>query len=347
MNRYVKVEDPLLISVCEKFLREEKPGDIAEWLQKEHELPNMKRESIYPLLREARRRGYFSVLPPAEIALQQRICDRFQVEKESIHVVRVRGDTAPGYVADAAAKEIVGLIYEVARTKERVHLGLGGGATVQGVARALSWRLRSEVSLPPLGLHALSSGFDVNNPASAPVVFLGLFDQAAPDIEYVGLFAPAVVEAKAYQRQLTLPGVSESFQRAGEIDIVVTSLASASDDHGQLNRFMNLGEKKSKGLGALRRAGWVGDVAYRPYSETGPIETNPGIRAVSLFELKQLVDLAKKLNKHVVLVATPCGVCHEPKGEALRPLLTEESLRLWTHLVMDLTTAQSLLPQED
>ena len=32
---------------------------------------------------------------------------------------------------------------------------------------------------------------------------------------------------------------------------------------------------------------------------------------------------------------------------ALRPLLESKSLELWTHLLMDLTTAQDLLPRED
>ena len=46
------------------------------------------------------------------------------------------------------------------------------------------------------------------------------------------------------------------------------------------------------------------------------------------------------------MVAAPCGICNEPKAEALRPLLTEGRLRLWTHLLTDLTTAQNLLPRE-
>jgi hypothetical protein len=90
----------------------------------------------------------------------------------------------------------------------------------------------------------------------------------------------------------------------------------------------------------------VGDVSYRPYSNTAPIITSEGIRAVSLFELEDLVELARKPNKHVVLVAAPCGICNEPKGAAIRPLLKEENLRLWNHLFIDLTTAQNLLPKE-
>jgi DNA-binding transcriptional regulator LsrR (DeoR family) len=347
MISYAKFDDTLLISVCDRFLDGHKVMDIVHWLQEEHGV-EMKRENIYPLLREARKRKYLSVLPPPEGYLQQRICDRFDVEKERIHVLRVRGDTAREYVADAAAKQIVQLIHEVGETKARVRVGLGGGGTVMTVARALASRLRSEGSLPKLGLHALSSGFDVNKPRTAPVSFLGYFDQAAPDIEYVGLFASAVVEVEQYEHVKTLPGVEESFQKASQIDIVVTSLASASDKHGELNRFMNLGERSNGNVEELKRHGWVGDVSYRPYSKTGPIAAAAGgIRAVSLFELEDLVELVRKPNKHVLLVAAPCGICNEPKAEALQPLLKESSLRMWSHLLMDLTTAQNLLPREE
>jgi DNA-binding transcriptional regulator LsrR (DeoR family) len=346
MISYSNFDDTALISVCERFLRGDKVMDIVQWLREEHE-PAAKRENIYPLLREARKRGYLSILPPPDGYLQQRICDRFDLEKERVEVLRVRGDTARDYVANAAAERIVQLIHEVGEAKDRVRIGLGGGGTIMRVARALAPRLRSEGALPKLGLHALSSGFDVANPWTAPVSFLAYFDQAAPDIEYVGLFASAVVEVEEYEHVKTLPGVEESFRKASQIDIVVTSLASASDKHGELNRFMNLGERGNGNVKELKKYGWVGDVSYRPYSKTGPITTASGIRAVSLFELEDLVELTHKPNKHVLLVAAPCGTCNEPKAEALRPLLKESSLRLWSHLLMDLTTAQDLLPREE
>ena len=354
MVSYNKFDDTLLISVCERFLRGEGVSAIARWLQNEHDIPAT-RENVYPLFWEARKRKYLSIRPPPETSLHQRICDRFHVDQERIHVLRVRGATARDYVANAAAEYIVKLIHEVGKTKERVRIGFGGGGTIMRVARALAPRMRSEGSLPKLGLHAVSSGFDVNYPWTAPVTFLGYFDQAAPDVEYVGLFAPAVVEAEEYDHVKTLPGVEESFERAKEIDIVVTSLATATDEHGDLNRFLKLAEKDARRRGvkknsearALKKCGWVGDVSYRPFSNKRPIPTTEGIRAVSLFELEDLVKLAHQPNKHVVLVAAPCGICNEPKGDALWPLLKEERLRLWTHLFMDLTTAQDLLPKED
>lgn len=345
MIDYEKFDDTVLVSVCERFLAGSSVMEIASWVQREHGV-SLKRENVYPLLRQARKRGYFSIFPPPEGHLQQRICDRFDARKEHVNVVRVRGETARDYVAAAAAGYIVQLVHALGERKQSVHIGFGGGATIMRVARALAIRLHLEGSLPRLGLHAVTSGFDVTNPWTAPVSFFGYFDQAAPHVDYVGLFAPAVVLADEYEHVKTLPGVEESFRRAREIDIVVTSLASADDPHGELNRFMKLGKEGSDHVAALEKAGWVGDVTYRPYSESAPIRTSKGIRAVSLFELADLVELAHEPNKHVILVAAPCGVCQESKGEALRPLLAERKLRLWTDLFMDLTTTQSVLPRE-
>jgi DNA-binding transcriptional regulator LsrR (DeoR family) len=69
------------------------------------------------------------------------------------------------------------------------------------------------------------------------------------------------------------------------------------------------------------------------------------VRAVTLFELDELVAIAKDRSngKYVVLVAGPCGECGATKKNALRPLLANERLRLWTHLIVDAKTAKELL----
>jgi DNA-binding transcriptional regulator LsrR (DeoR family) len=96
----------------------------------------------------------------------------------------------------------------------------------------------------------------------------------------------------------------------------------------------------------MYKAGWVGDVQFRPYSAEGPLPENVcPVRAVTLFELDELVRIAKDRTngKYVVLVAGPCGECGETKKNALRPLLANEQLRLWTHLIVDAKTAKELL----
>jgi hypothetical protein len=83
-----------------------------------------------------------------------------------------------------------------------------------------------------------------------------------------------------------------------------------------------------------------------PYSSRGPIEIREGKRAVTLFEIDDLVTLANKKNKDVVIVAGPCPAadCNRTRSEALQPLLrNHKELGVWSHLYMDMQAAKQLV----
>jgi DNA-binding transcriptional regulator LsrR (DeoR family) len=104
------------------------------------------------------------------------------------------------------------------------------------------------------------------------------------------------------------------------------------------------GEKTRKGVEVLRKAGWVGDLQYHPYSNQGPItDDRARVRALPLFDLAGLKKLAETKDKFVIVVGGPCGTCERTKVRALRPLLQSDSMKVWTDLVTDLTTAEALL----
>ena len=147
-----------------------------------------------------------------------------------------------------------------------VHLGLGAGFTTMKIARHLAHELRAEENLPKLVFHALTSGFRVEQPRTAPISFFGLFDNLKTKVQYVGLFARPVVKRDDYADEIENPGAVEAFQRRKEIDIVVTSLARAKDEHGDLNMFL---QHEKSDIEQLMADGWVGDVMYRPYSRPG------------------------------------------------------------------------------
>ncbi len=353
MLKLKQLPDHILFAVCELFLAGEPVKKIVEWLGKNAKL-EVKRETIYPMLREAKRRGYVILWPPAAYTAAKDVARHYRTPAESIRVVDVQGESALEHVATAAADETFTVIKELGRHKKTVHIGLGAGWTTMLVAGHLADRLRSEGAPAFLTLHALSSGFSVRAPHTSPVAFFSFFhdipvgpamkyDKNDPHMKYVGLFAPAFVDVADYERVKRIPGVKESFDLAREIDVVITSLAGASDDHGELKDFMQLGSKGHRDMRALSNAGWVGDVQYRPYSATQPILLNQGVRAVTLFELPDLARLAAAPDKHVILVAGPCSRCQQPKADALRPLLTEPALAVWSKLVMDVTTARELL----
>ena len=331
----------ILLRTCDLFFKRKLAtqlisDEVEAELGRLHSDFEMSREKVYELIREARRRGYFQILPPQETALRNKLEARWG---EGFHVVHM---TELDHLATAAAEVVAELIKGLHREgREELHLGLGAGMTSMLVAKHLAVRLRAAERLPKLVFHALTSGFRVTQPHTAPVSFFGFFEAVPTEIAYVGLFAPAFVRTRDWARMRQGPGVKESFDRAREIDVLVTALGSPSHGHGDFFRFMQIGSEK--GLQALRRAGWIGDVQYRPYSAKEPLRIDAQVRAVTLFELSDLVQLAARHDKHVVLVAGPCSICRKPRTDAIRPLLIEPGLKVWKTIVTDVATAQELL----
>jgi len=210
------------------------------------------------------------------------------------------------------------------------------------VARQLGRLLKSENGLPDLVFHALTSGFSVREPISAPVAMFSFFNEAATNVGYVGLFSEAVVRTAEYEGVVRLPGVRESFDEKDKINIIITSHASSNNESGQLYQFMK--QYSSSGFDALKMEGWVGDVLFRPYSELKPILIDSGIRAVTLFEIGELIEICKKGGRYIVLISGPSSrsPAFSTKSDALRPLLSQD-LRVWTHLVTDAGTAIEVL----
>jgi hypothetical protein len=209
------------------------------------------------------------------------------------------------------------------------------------VAYQLALLMRKVRDLPPIGLHATSSGFAVDLTQTAPVTFFGFFEGVTRDITEVGMFGPPYVEDADWEATTTRMGVAESVRGSSKIDIVVTSLAAAHDPHSGLRSEA----KKIKGANLekkLDRRGWVGDVQHLPYSDAGPI-LDLGHRPVTLFDLAGLATIACHPKKHVVLVSPPCPACQRTRARALAPLLSRKSLAVWTHLVTDVPTARDLL----
>lgn len=338
----------------------ESAAAIADWLNREFQRTDITRERIYPLFWEAARRKFLFLQPPRERYLAERIAELYRLEgnsegPESIQVVNARGPGSLAHVAAAGADVVLALIKQVGQQKREggagdtsVHIGLGGGATAMMVASRLASRIRSDFECPKLVLHALTAGgFLVDQPTEAPVTHFSYFHDLLQEPEYVGLFSATVVPTGQYAQVIANPGVRESFARADEIDIVITSFASADDPHGLLKKYLQhlveKGELDRKALTDMEASGWVGDVQFRPYSAEGPIDHICPVRTVTLFEPSALVERVKRPGKYVVLLAGHCHECGRTKTAALIPLLRQPALRLWTHLVTDLKTAHELV----
>lgn len=337
--------DEIIFAVCEKLIRDgERPTEIASWVTGRG-FP-CSREQIYGIFSRGIEKGFLRLSPTPEIELARSLMQKYHID---FTVLKVRPDTigAPIVVDQlgaAAANLAVRLIHEVhTRTgKKSVHVGFGHGETVQKSAWHLGSRLKNETHLPEeLVLHALSTGVDVKHPSGAPVSFFSFFTETRANLKLIGLFAEAYVDEADYEEFKKKAWMREAFQQGGATDIVITSLASAKDKHNLFLEFMK--ESEPKDLDYLRKAGWLGDIMWRTYSEAEPIVGGTRGRAVTIFELSDLVDLAQQDDKHVILVAGPCGECATVRTDALLPLLREPSLRVCNHIVTDSKTANELL----
>jgi DNA-binding transcriptional regulator LsrR (DeoR family) len=347
--------DDVIFSVCEKFMDGVGASGISNWLQAKNLCPfEPTRELIYPIVAEGRRRGFLQLKAPSAMRAAREVALQHSISERALRVVNVRGSGAFEHTAYAAADLAIEAMREMASgLKRSIHVGLGAGTTTMLVAQRLAERLRTERVVEKLTLHALSSGFSVESPQTAPVSFFSLFHAARCKVDYVGLFASPFVETGDYERLVATAGVRESMRLAGQIDLVITGFASAADSHGALRLFLDQAERPGRTAGLpdadrdrrdLKAAGWVGDVQYRPYSQAGPIRLERGIRAVTLFELDDLAALAARSGKRVILVAGPCGGCGKTRAPALAPLLTNPSLKVWSDIVLDIATAERLVP---
>jgi DNA-binding transcriptional regulator LsrR (DeoR family) len=347
-KRQKHIPEELRFRILEKFMMEKHKGRrlgaeaVAAWVRSKG-YP-CSREHVYELINQGIRNGHLRLCPPAHVQLSRELARTFRFPENQMEVVNVIGPSIEEHLAQVAAERLMRQIDEVGRMNKEVHIGFGAGQTTMLVARALANVVRQETKLPQLVIHALSSGFSVDRPETAPLAYFAYFSGLNPPVQFVGLFASAVVQSGRYNSTKKLDGVHESFERAREIDIVVTSLAQWDDPHGQLNSFQ---AKNTKGQTKLENANCVGDIQWRPYSDTGPINVNTGIRAVTLFELPDLKDLAETPGKYVTVVCGRCSVCERDKARALLPLLHEPSLRVLNHLVTNTATAQRVLELEN
>lgn len=347
------ITDVDLFTVCEKFLHDgEGATAIRDWLkEKDYDVT---REQVYALIARGIDRGLVRLCPTRAMEMERWLVRRYCANDLAnpwmqACVLNVQ-KPAREYLAGNAAELALSLIKDLGSKKESVHVGLGAGFMTECFARHLAQMLALESprDLPHLVFHALTSGFKPREPSMAPVCFFSHF-MALKNLStsYIGLFSEPLVPIRNYETVKLQLGVKDAFDNKHEIDIAVTSLSSRKDEHGL---FMNILQLQKHAREHLERLDWQGDVQWRPYSEKealtdAHIEDKDMLRAVTLFELEDFARLAQSKDKYVILIAGPCEVpgCNVTKIQALKPLMTQPSLRVFNRLVTDAGTAQELM----
>lgn len=336
----------LIYRVCELFFKEDKKvSEIAVRINQEFGC-HLKRESIYPLLAQGREHGFVRLVPPLDEQMPALLAERFHHDPNSVKVVDLCGTSAADTVAMQTAEVVLSLVKRVlCAGRKSVALGLGPGRATLEVCRDMANLMRADPELPNgcLRLHAITGGGPAKHPEFAPISFFNLFPTRFV-AECNGLFSETLVTVQEFKRLIKRADISQAFEQRKEIDVVVTSRGAVDDEHDLYTTLLNA-EKVT--LGNLKAKRWLGNVQYRPYTAEGPAVEGPNdLRAVTLFELSDFVEMAQRRDKHVVLIARSCSKCHNPQAEALRPLLTVPELKVWSHLVMDVAVAQAILNED-
>jgi hypothetical protein len=341
-------DDAVVFRVAQLFIGERDEGltptAIAE--QVSREFPRQRgltREAIYPLIGEAVRRGFIKLVPPVNQQLADNVRARYpSLQSCVLSVVETAGPHDNLKASAVAAELALTHLGDILKAKREpvVGLGLGPGRATLDFCRAFGRLLAGCPEAVKLRLVAISAGCPANAPEYASISFFNLFPTHLIE-GTVGLFAETLLPRKDFEEVKQRAGVKEAFAARDSIDLIVTSMGDVQDDDDLLSMFLR---QSGRDLDGLRAAGWVGNVQYRPYSATGPVKEKPGdLRAVTLFELEDLVRIASQKNKHVILIARQCGICGRTRAEALQPLLTIPTLKVFSTLVLDAATARDLL----
>ena len=348
-DQLLRNDDAVVFRIAQLFLGERdqglSPSTIAEQISREYNLrPELTREAIYPMIGEAVRRGFLRLVPPVSQQLAERVRAQYPNLKSSIlKVVETAGPHDNAKVATVAAELALGHVSEIIKATNDpvVSVGLGPGRGTLDFCRAFSSLLTGYPEPVKLQLVAMSAGCPANAPEYASISFFNLFPKCLVEGRTVGLFAETLVPQNAFDEIKQRPGVKEAFAAQKGINLVVTSMGDVRDKHDLLMMFL---EQSPSGKGRPQTDQWVGNVQYRPYTANGPVvEKGKELRAVTIFELKDLVQAAGEKNRHVILMARQCGICGRTRAQALRPLLTNPNLKVFSTLVMDAATARELL----
>ncbi len=317
---------------------------IADQVNKEFGQPlKLSRQSLYPLVGEAVRRGIMRLVPPVSRVLRDDLVRKVPtLAADEVNVVATSGPDDGAKVAALAAEKALAALVRIAKAKagKPVGLGLGPGRATLEFCRVLGPRLKFLAEDVRLRLVAITAGCPATMLENAPVSFLNLFPESHVESK-LGLFAETLVRAREFKALAGHTGVKEAFAAKPDVDVVASAMGDFQDPHDLLSVFL---KDAGRDITALRRRGWLGNVQYRPFDANGPVHEDPDdLRAVTVFELEDLVKLARDRHKEVILMVRQCAFCPRPRVAALRALLSTPALKVFSHLVLDRATATELL----
>lgn len=298
--------------------------------------------------------------PPPETTKRDMIAGLYRVSKKRVSVVYAGVRDPLRYLGEFAASWLIKLVVkEVPEDRRKpICIGFSSGRTTKNVAEALSREIRfmdrRDSRFEGLRLHSINSGFHVDDPSTAATSFIGFFTNTSVDVSAIGLFsAPLVPVSNYYEETCALPGIREAFEHRDEISAIVCSVGDAYDPENHRKRALEAWRqarpmRNENHSTTIEDVEPRGDLFYRPYSKTEPIDEHAGLRTVSVFELDTLRDeFVKTPGRVSMLVIGGQNAQGQTKWRAVKPLLVSEKLKVWTHIALDLATAEDLVTHFD
>jgi hypothetical protein len=336
-------QDEVMAAVCKYFCQGHTPADITRLLQENLHI-SLTREEPYRLLSRAAAKGHLRFHAPLDYELAEQIQSEFPWLK-SVTVVRTGVSDDVSYHVARKLLELVRSFSAGRGPQDEVHLGFAGGSALRKAARRFAEALReSNHDLPArIVFHAMVAGFIFKETPSDPNSFFGYFTgEPALRVKtsFVGLHAPGLVPTDRVADLLSFDYVHQAYDRASEIDIIVTS-AGGHWQAGHSLLFDMYRTSSPTSLRQLNDAGCLGDMMWRPFGPSGPLEFPTDVRTMTLLDLSQLPGLIQA-GKEVLLALGPCGQCGGAKTDILRAILCFQQ-RLITHLVVDSRSAAGLV----
>lgn len=319
---------------------------IADQVNTDFKAPKLlNRQTVYRAVAQACALGIVKLVPPPNEELTTALRKRFPSSDQLITVISTDGAPGGEKVSFAAAELVMQLVRDLGKVRpsRTVGIGLGPGRATLDFCQHFGELLESQAQCPKLRMVSISAGCPARLPEYASSGFFSLLKKSDLLEEKIGLFAESLIRVKDFKRVRQTPGVHEAFEAKAkrQIDIVVTSMGDFSDEHDLLRLFLS---DAGMDPAEIERRGWIGNVQYRPYTKSGPAaEARNDHRAVTVFELEDLASMSREKNKFVVLMARQCGKCGTTRARALMPLLTNPTLAVFSHLLVDSSTARALL----
>jgi hypothetical protein len=356
--------EEICIKLNEEIQRRKDRGEL------EGDAPHLVRENVYRLIRTARESGMIQFVSPLADQMPARLANKFGHGAEQFTVVDILSHESNEQVAAKAAELVYQELENLSKQvgpKERnyVSLGLGPGRGTSDFCRHLGMKLGSLLTELNLRLVAIAAGAPAYQPEYASSSFYNLFPPRRV-AGRVGFFAETLVASSEFAKPgfRNLPGIAEAFKEKKDINVVVNSMGDLLDPHDLLGDSLDKARIKHLEIhpqlrGLLeKRAKYrtdpdelrfeketIGSVQYRPFDLNGPIRESSKskqLRACTLYELQDFRERVS-LGMPVFLIARSCGKCGLTRARALRPLLTNKDLKVWSHIVMDYSTAKELL----